>query len=69
MSFLARFARFWYDFVVGDDWRLAAGALVTIAATWFATHRGANAWWFPPLGVTALLSVSIAVAARRTRNR
>ena len=29
MRFLVAFARFWWDFVVGDDWRIAAG--VTLA--------------------------------------
>jgi hypothetical protein len=29
---LARgFARFWWDFVVGDDWRIAAGVVVVLA--------------------------------------
>lgn len=25
------FARFWVDFVVGDDWRIAAGVLAVLA--------------------------------------
>ncbi|MBM9508676.1 hypothetical protein [Actinacidiphila acididurans] len=25
MRFLRAFARFWYDFVIGDDWKIAAG--------------------------------------------
>jgi hypothetical protein len=25
MRFLFSFGRFWYDFIVGDDWRIAAG--------------------------------------------
>jgi hypothetical protein len=24
------FGRFWYDFIVGDDWRIAAGVCLTL---------------------------------------
>ena len=26
------FGRFWYDFIVGDDWRIAAGVVLVLAA-------------------------------------
>ncbi len=26
------FARFWWDFIVGDDWRIAAGVVVVLGA-------------------------------------
>jgi hypothetical protein len=29
---VAGFGRFWWDFVVGDDWKLAAGVLAVLAA-------------------------------------
>ena len=32
MRFAKGFARFWWDFVVGDDWRIAAGVVVVLAA-------------------------------------
>ena len=38
MSYLRAFGRFWWDFIVGDDWRVAAGAavaLVIVAAIGF----------------------------------
>ena len=28
MKYVVGFFRFWYDFVVGDDWRVAAGLSV-----------------------------------------
>lgn len=31
MRFARGFARFWWDFVVGDDWRIAAGVVVVLA--------------------------------------
>jgi succinate dehydrogenase/fumarate reductase cytochrome b subunit len=67
MGFLRRFARFWYDFVVGDDWRLAVGAVVLVTAVYVLAHHGVNAWWLLPIGVAAILGVSLGVAARRAR--
>jgi hypothetical protein len=32
MRFLVGFARFWWDFIVGDDWKIAAGIAVVLAA-------------------------------------
>jgi hypothetical protein len=26
-------ARFWYDFIVGDDWKIAAGVVVAVGFT------------------------------------
>jgi hypothetical protein len=30
MRFAAAFARFWWDFIVGDDWRIAVGVVVVL---------------------------------------
>jgi len=66
---LKTFGRFWFDFIVGDDWKLAAGAVATVALTFFLTHHDVNAWWLAPIAVTALLSVSLAHASwRATRS-
>ena len=32
MRFVKGFARFWWDFIVGDDWRIAAGVVAVLAA-------------------------------------
>lgn len=31
MRYLWAFVRFWYEFVVGDDWRIAAGVVTVLA--------------------------------------
>lgn len=31
MRFVRGFGRFWYDFLVGDDWKIAAGVVTTLA--------------------------------------
>jgi hypothetical protein len=34
VTFLKRFAMFWYEFVIGDDWVMAAGVVIALLATW-----------------------------------
>jgi hypothetical protein len=31
MRCLSAFGRFWFDFIVGDDWRIAAGVVTVLA--------------------------------------
>ena len=51
MNPVRRFGAFWWDFVVGDDWRVAAGVVVALAATAVLAGTGAPAWWLLPLAV------------------
>ncbi len=67
MKHLATFGRFWYDFIIGDDWRLALGVTAAITALYVAAHEGANLWWLLPVAVSALLGVSVSHASRPTR--
>jgi hypothetical protein len=67
MTHLRTFGRFWYDFVIGDDWRLALGVTVSIAVVFAVTHAGMNAWWLLPVAVAALLAVSLDNATRPRR--
>jgi hypothetical protein len=32
VPFVKGFGRFWWDFIVGDDWRIAAGVVTVLAA-------------------------------------
>ena len=63
MKYLRAFGRFWWNFIVGDDWRVAAGVAVALASTAFLTHEGVNAWWLLPAGVTVVLALSLRRAA------
>jgi hypothetical protein len=58
------FGRFWWDFIVGDDWRVAGGLAVALGLTAVLTHSGVNAWWLMPLAVGALLAGSVWRASR-----
>ena len=39
MKYIRAFGAFWWDFIVGDDWRAAAGVAAGLAITAFLTHR------------------------------
>ncbi len=64
MSPLRRFAGFWWDFVVGDDWRVAAGVVLALGASAALAATDEPAWWLLPLAVAALLYVSLRREAR-----
>ena len=59
MSYLMRFGRFWWSFVVGDDWRAAALVVVGIGATAGVAASDIAAWWVMPLAVVVVLFVSL----------
>jgi hypothetical protein len=53
------FGRFWWDFVIGDDWRAAAGVVIAIGATAALVAGGVDAWWLMPVAVATILWVSL----------
>ena len=59
-SWLLAVARFWYRFIVGDDWTLAAAAVVALGVTALLVHRGISAWWLVPPVAVAAVGVSLA---------
>jgi len=55
------FLFFWYDFIIGDDWRVAAGVVLGF----LVTHAsGISGWWIMPAVVAALLGYTLHEAAR-----
>jgi hypothetical protein len=67
MSRLRRFGRFWWDFVVGDDWRAAAGVAIALAATAGVVAAGLDAWWLMPASVAVVLALSLRRETRASR--
>jgi hypothetical protein len=65
MTWLSRAALAIWDFVVGDDWRVALGVVVAIAVTALVADTSVAAWWVLPVAVLALLLDSLRRAARR----
>ncbi len=65
MKRLQAFGRFWYDFVIGDDWRLALGGLVALGVAGLIAHSGGSGWWVVPPVVATLLAISVLRASPR----
>ncbi len=65
MSRLRGFLGFWYDFVVGDDWLVAAGVLVALVLTYAVSRTAVPAWWLMPAAVGMLLPASLRRLTRR----
>jgi hypothetical protein len=61
-SRLRAFGAFVYDFVIGDDWVVAAGVEVGLLGTWGLHSAGVVSWWLLPLLLIVLLPVSLARA-------
>jgi hypothetical protein len=62
MSRVESFIRFIWDFVVGDDWRIAVGVVLALAVTAILAGSIA-AWWVLPVAVAGLLAFSVWRAA------
>ena len=73
MKFVKAFGQFWYDFIIGDDWKIAAGVVVALGLTAAALE----AKLFGDTGlcilgailVIAAFSVSLLVDVRPRRRR
>ena len=67
MKQLKSFGAFWYDFVIGDDWRAAALVAAGLALTALLVLVAlVNAWWLLPLVALAALAWSL---HRATKHR
>jgi hypothetical protein len=65
---LKAFGAFWYDFVIGDDWRIALGVALALAATFFLARASTvPLWWLLPAVVVIALPMSIRRATRSPR--
>jgi hypothetical protein len=62
------FFAFWYDFIVGDDWRVAVAVVLALAVTYaLATATAVPAWWVLPVAVAIVLPLSLWRMARPRR--
>jgi hypothetical protein len=62
---LRGFGQFWWDFVVGDDWLVAALVVVAIGATAAIAAAHIAAWWLLPLAALLVLWLSLRRAVAR----
>ncbi|MBO0839898.1 MAG: hypothetical protein J2O49_03660 [Sciscionella sp.] len=69
MRRLRAFGAFCYDFVVGDDWRIAVAVVFALAVTMGVAGTGVAAWWVLPVVVFAVLPWSLWRASLKTNRR
>lgn len=66
IRWLKSFGAFWYDFIIGDDWQVAAVVVAGLALTAILVHAArVNAWWLLPAAVAAALAWSLHRATPR----
>ena len=58
---VASFGRFWWNFIVGDDWLAAAGVAVALGLTALL-----DSWWLLPPAVALVLAASLYRATRHS---
>ncbi len=66
---LKAFGAFWYDFIIGDDWRVAVGVVLALAVTAAVSRANVSCWWIVPAAVALLLPGTVWRAARASRTR
>ena len=59
MKYVINILLFWYDFIVGDDWRLAIGVVIGLILSGYV-----HLWWLLPLVVFVALAFSLRKAIR-----
>jgi hypothetical protein len=73
VRFVKGFGRFWWDFIVGDDWRIAAGVVVVLTAgALLVANTSAPDGLVAALvavGIVAVAIGSIVASALRARRR
>lgn len=56
MSYVTGFVRFWYDFIIGDDWLVAVVVVLTLILLLALSH---GPWWLLPAIVILVLGASL----------
>ena len=63
VRWIAAFGRFWYDFIIGDDWRIAAGVVSVLAGGAAALVVGVSPEIIAPVvGIAIVLVFAIPLA-------
>ena len=72
MRFVKAFGAFWYDFIIGDDWKIAVAVVLSLAITgavmaWVDSSGGSLTPWtvFGAGLVLGFFAISILIDARR----
>ncbi|HEY2557594.1 MAG TPA: hypothetical protein VGI08_10840 [Diaminobutyricibacter sp.] len=68
-SRLAAFGMFWYDFIIGDDWQIAAGVALAFVLTFVVSTFSSLAWIVTAVFVLALIPYGVLRADRDPNSR
>jgi hypothetical protein len=68
-SWTGGFGRFWYRYIFGDDWTIAAAVGIGLIVSAVLNRNGLIAWWLIPVVVVVMLGVSLRRASRAGRSR
>ncbi len=66
-SWIVAVGRFLYEFIVGDDWTVAAAVVIGLILSAILNDNHIAAWWLIPVIVVVMLGVSLRRASRRLR--
>ncbi|MGB3374980.1 MAG: hypothetical protein WBA87_07570 [Microbacterium sp.] len=63
MKFIRGFGRFWYDFLIGDDWKIAASVVLTLglATIVLLTANPPEQWLTAIVGAALLVAFALAI--------
>jgi len=64
-GWLKSFGQFWYNFMIGDDWTIAAGVCLALGSTYALLQTSVAAWWLTPIAAIFI----VAFAVRRANAR
>jgi hypothetical protein len=68
MKLLINFLKFWYHFIVGDDYRIAVGVFIGFGGVALLVHRAhLQWWWLLPIAVVGMLSLSLWLETRQRK--
>lgn len=72
MKFLKSFGQFWYDFIIGDDWKIAVAVVVSLLILLGAMTLGlfgdAGLTVFGGVVIVVAFAVSLAIDVRPTKD-
>jgi hypothetical protein len=69
LMWLAAAGRFFYAFVVGDDWTVAAAVLLGLLVTRGMVASRMYAWWLVPLLAVVMTAINLLRATQRSQSK
>ena len=66
-SWILAIPRFLYEFIVGDDWTVAAAVAIGLVLSAILNVNHIAAWWLIPVIVVLMLGVSLRRASGKAR--